>query len=323
MKRLSVCLFLNFLNTCTLDAAVTHLSPPVGSEWTEENVLPFDELLLSWNGARPSEGKFLFYLSVKTNEWSSWLPYASWGSEGQSSFDGTDKESFVSVYQDTLDVTDGKKATPFRVKITPEGSASVSDLHALHVYTNGDGNQEPVSSTRSPSSHIQIAGLSQIVIKHPRFLDLCSPVATAAVRRYLSGNETIDPLSFAKNVLDSGFDIFGNWVFSVAEASTHLGSDWNIWVERLNGFDHLSEYLAKGTPVIVSVLGSLKGGSMIYDEGHLMTVVGYDSSNRKVLCMDSGFTSDSETHVRYDLADFLEAWGRRKHLAYIFDKKTK
>ncbi|HRD56134.1 MAG TPA: hypothetical protein PLC42_07035 [Parachlamydiaceae bacterium] len=38
-----------------------HRQAPIMQEWKEENLDPFDELIISWNADRPSKGKFLFY----------------------------------------------------------------------------------------------------------------------------------------------------------------------------------------------------------------------------------------------------------------------
>ena len=99
-----------------------------------------------------------------------------------------------------------------------------------------------------------------------------------------------------------------------------LGSEWNCWVERLSGFDDIYKRLQQGTPVIVSVRGPLPGGALPYAKGHLMTVIGYDTENKKVNCIDSAFPTDGETNVFYELSDFVQAWSRRGKVAYVFSK---
>lgn len=298
-----------------------HQKFSIKEEWKEENLIPFEELMLSWNAIRPIEGKFLFYVSVKANEWSPWLLYASWGSEGQSSFHNTTQESTIRTYQDAVEVLAGNKATAFQIKIIAEGDATLDLIHALHVYTNDEKNQQPhLPDSYSTPIYLDLPGLSQMTVNHPRHWDLCSPTSTTAVTRYLSENYAIDPICFADNVWDCGFDLFGNWVFNVAQASTQLGPDWNCWVERLNGFDAIYQRLKQRTPVIVSVRGPLSGSAQPYAKGHLLTVIGYDPAQQKVICMDPGFPTDIETHVFYDLSDFIQAWSRRGNVAYIFSK---
>lgn len=323
MKTLSCCLFLAILKLANLEAYVMHQKGPVVHEWKEENLSPFDELMVSWNSIRPIEGKFLFYVSVKTDQWSPWLLYASWGSDGQSSFLSTTEVTPVKSYQDALEIMEGKKATAFQVKIVTEGGANLSSIHGLHVYTNSDKFKELQKADPSLTSiYLKVPGLSQMALNHVRHADLCSPTSTTAVTRYLSNNYTIDPLFFAQEVWDSGFDIFGNWVFNVAQASTHLGDRWNCWVERLKGFNDIHSHINQGTPVIVSVRGPLPGSAQPYAKGHLLAVIGYDSLNKKVICMDPAFPTDGDTHVSYTLSDFVQAWSRRGNIAYIFTKNN-
>lgn len=308
--------FFIILSAAHLEANMLHHQAPFMQEWKEENLNPFDELILSWNAERPNKGKFLFYVRVKTKEWSPWLLYALWGHEGQSSFSSADEDTAVKVYQDTLEMMKGK-ATAFQIKVVPQEGAHLSSIYGLHVYINsGKGSQKTAPSLTSIT--LKVPGLSQMALDHVRHADLCSPTSTTAVTRYLANDDTIDPLFFAEHVWDSGFDIFGNWVFNVAQASTYLGNRWSCWVERLQGFNDIHCYINQGTPVIVSVRGPLPGSAQAYAKGHLLVVMGYDSINQRVICMDPAFPQDHETHVSYALSDFMEAWSRRGNVAYIF-----
>lgn len=293
----------------------------ISSEWREESLAPFDELILSWNGKRPEQGNLLFYVRVKTDDWSPWLLYAAWGAEGQSSFEESSEAGNVKTFQDAIEVLNNKKATAFAVKIASEGNASLSNLHALHAYTNGQSEKPTQVLLDHKPVHLKVPGLSQIALQHQRCRDMCSPTSTTAVVRYLSNQKDIDPLIFAKQSMDHGFDIYGNWVFNVAQASCELGSKWNCWVERLKGFDDVYSQLLQGNPVVVSVRGPLKGSAALYAKGHLMAVIGYQPLENKVTCMDPAFPSDQETMVEYDLEDFMLAWNRRGKIAYVFTTK--
>ena len=94
--------------------------------------------MVSWNAVRPLEGKFLFYISVKTDDWSPWLLYATWGSDGQASYQTANPDAPIKVFQDALEVAEPKKATGFQIRVVSEGSASLTHIRGLHVYTNGD-----------------------------------------------------------------------------------------------------------------------------------------------------------------------------------------
>ncbi len=317
------CLILLLSSIEFLNAHMIH-QDNVEAEWRKENLIPFNELMLSWNAARPSAGKYLFYVSVKTKEWSPWLLYAAWGSEGQQSFSNKAENDPVRVYQDAIEVTEGNQATGFQIKIVTEGNASLNQVYHLHVYTNGDRISKPEQNIEYTSFvQLDVPGLSQMALSHARNTDLCSPTSTTAVTRYLANNDHLNAVNFAQKSWDSGFDIFGNWVFNVAQSAAELGQKWSCWVERLNGFDDIYRNLHQGTPVIVSLRGPLPGSALPYAKGHLMAIVGYDPSQKKVICMDPAFPSDSETQALYDLSDFMEAWGRRGRVAYIFAHSSK
>jgi hypothetical protein len=289
-----------------------------GNMWQEEGLPPFDELIFSWNGPRPKEGRLLFYLSLKIEDgWSPPFLYACWGSVGQRSFQHRIGE--IQVDQDIVEVRERKKATGFKVEIKAEAGANREALQELHVYVKCF--EERQDETVWENVSVPVSGLSQIALNHMRRRDLCSPSSTIAVIRYLLGKE-VDPLLFAEKVRDEGFDIFGNWVLNVAQASAELGSSWRGWVERLKGFQDIYSQLQKATPVIISVRGPLKGSAYPYAAGHLLVVTGYDAQEKKVCCVDPAFASDAETKVMYDLSELMEAWNRRGKIAYIFSKRA-
>ena len=301
-----------------------HQNAPILNEWKVDNLQPFDELIISWNADFPNEGQFLFYVKVKINAWSPWLLYASWGSKERSTFQSTSKEVPMRVFQDIVEVLEGEKATGFQIKIETEGLCIINTIRSLHVYTNSNQSIELQNNDyRLDSISLKVPGLSQMALNHTRNTELCSPTSTTAVTQYLLDDYTIDPLHFAQHAWDSGFNIFGNWIFNIAQASICLGHEWNCWVERLNGFQEIYNYINEKIPVVVSVRGPLPGSAQPYSNGHLIVVIGYDSLNQKVLCMDPAFPSDNETHVAYNLSDFVQAWNRRGNVAYIFKKNQK
>lgn len=290
----------------------------IREEWREENVDPFDELILTWNGARPVDGNYLIYVSLKVGDWSPYLPYAFWGKEGQSSFASEAQECPIRARQDVVSVKNGKKATGFQVKIVLENGGSFNSLRSLHAFTNSRMEPRIEEKDLLQSISLDVKGLSQMTLPHPRASDLCSPTSTTAVVRYLLNQDDLDPVSFAKRSWDFGFDIFGNWVLNVAESSSILGDKWDCWVARLNGFMDIYERLCQKTPVVVSVRGPLVGSALPYAKGHLLVVTGYDAEKDVVLCMDPAFPTDAETLVSYPFEDFMKAWARRGFFSYCW-----
>lgn len=301
-----------------VEAFMIHLKSP----FEKEVEIPlFDELMVTWNAYRPINGTYHIYVSVKSEAWSPWLRYASWGSEGQQSYKEMSENGVVKVYQDAFMVAEGKKASAFRIKIETEGEARADAMWAIHVYTNSDKLKVLQTKERAfDSVALPVEGLSQMALDHARCKDLCSPTSTTAVLRFLTGNKALNPLEFVGNVWDKGFDIYGNWVFNAAEAAATLGSSWEVWVDRLPDFESLYRLLKAGTPVVVSVRGPLVGSASPYAGGHLIAITGYDAINQRILCVDPAFPSDQESKVSYPLEAFLEAWGRRGYLAYVFHR---
>lgn len=263
--------------------------------WEETNTIPFDELILSWNGIRPKTGMWTFFVSVNNI----WHKMAEWGATSQRSFEN----------QDTIALTN--LATSFQVKV--EGP-DLSNLHKVYVCLSNTKEHKSAPPKNLSSVLLKNVPLkSQLTLDHPRKRDLCSPTALSTASSFLS-RKTIDPIDFAKAVRDETHDIYGNWVLNVAESYNRIQHP--IHVERLPGFETVHAELEKGRPVVVSVKGKIKGAPKEYPRGHLICIVGYTPG--KIHCIDSAFAEDASTAVAYDETSFLSAWGIRRNLAYIF-----
>ena len=290
-------------------------------EWETSLENPFEELLICWNIKRPDRGSYSIYVSVDTGEWSPWLLYAEWGSEFQKGFKSQFENVPVRVYQDAVEVTGDNKGYGFKIKVIAKNGANLSELKSIHVCSSNPSqliNKEAYYARNS--SFLDVKGLSQMALSDSRNDRLCSPTSTTAVIRFLN-NSVLDPIQFAESSWDMGFDIFGNWVFNVAEAYNRLASsNYYCWVERYSDFSKVIDSLDRGMPTVISVKGPLKGSAQPYKSGHLIAVIGFDEKTQEVICMDPAFPSDRETIVRYQLNDLLKSWGRRKNVAYVFYK---
>lgn len=285
--------------------------------WEVVDTPPFDELLLSWNGDRPNEGKISIFLSVRSEgEWSPEIPYMEWRSDGQTSFEPL---RIGAAYndQDCLFLNPGAVADGFRVR----AEGRVEQLTSFSAACSLKG-EHPFEPPQQELPSVLIAGVepkSQMALNHPHSRRICSPTSTSMVTHFLGG-APLDPIHFSQKVYDERFDIYGNWVLNVAEASNQLGPEWRCHVERLESFEKLHRHLSQNLPVVVSVRGSLAGAPQAYAEGHLMVVVGYDRDKQRVAVIDPAFGTDEEAATTYPLDDFLAAWGARRNLAYLFDR---
>lgn len=290
--------------------------------WEETQLAPFDELIVSWDAERPLQGAYLIQLSVLTSEWSPWLDYAFWGAHDQHTFKHALSDLGIEVFQDALEVLNGNQARGFKIRVLANDGASLKGFRTLHISAT-DRSTHTVSfiPTENVFVHLDVKGISQITLPDERRLRLCSPTSTTAVIQSLSGSPNPSPIEFANAIVDSTFDIYGNWILNTAQASHFLGQSWHCSVARLTTFNQVIDQLMKGSPVVVSIRGPLKGSALPYESGHLVVVTGYDSKNQEVFCMDPAFPADHLTHVKYDLHEFLNAWSRRKGIAYLFEQQ--
>lgn len=277
----------------------------------QQSAIAFDELIVSWDGTRPGDAPLVFFVSLYQDGWSDWMKYAEWGAASQRTFK-TRAGSFY-TYQDTASPDRGV-CTGYRIKI--EGN--LDHLRRVAVSCTNTALFSLSQMENYPSAAtLSLSGRSQKILPHPRAKDLCSPTSTSSAVRFLMQQE-IDPSQFSAEARDDEFDIYGNWILNTAAACHRMDGRYFAFVRRLESFSDLIDLLRRETPVVVSVKGEIEGGAHPYPNGHLMCVIGYDSSKQLVHCMDPAFYSDEETLQTYPLESFLKAWDARKRLAYIF-----
>ncbi len=291
-------------------------------QWETAHLPPFDELIISWNAQRPLKGQYVILASVYIEDhWSPWLLYAVWGDRYQYSFEEKSSKMPVRCVQDQIEILAGKVATGFRLCVKAYGEANLQDFYRF--YCCASLLQQPLPSFFLPTLpfiHLDVSGLSQLNLRHPRATSFCSPTSTTAALRFILSRSDLNPVSFTEKVYDAGFDIYGHWPFNVAQAFVTLGPQGHCWCERVTGFEAIVPYLQKGLPVVVSVKGHLTGSLMPYTNGHLIVVKGYDPHTQRVLCMDPAFPSDVDTHQAYSFEEFMQAWRNRRYLSYLFHK---
>lgn len=297
--------------------------------WEQAEIKPFDELIISWDAARPQNGAFLIQVSIRelNSDWSPWLDYAFWGSSDQYTFKQVIPEHNIKVFQDTIEMLNGKQASAYKIRISAIEGASLNNFRTLHASTT-DLKNHKIDSNVEESIYIELClpGISQFALVDINSSRICSPTSTTAVIRYLLSNlpqfnlpqSHLSPLEFADQVCDTAFGIYGNWILNTAQASHYLGEPWHCCVTRLSNFHQILDQLKNGYPVVVSVRGPLPGSALPYALGHILVITGYNGCERTVICMDPAFPNDEKTIVKYTLDDFLIAWGRKKGLAYLF-----
>lgn len=296
--------------------------------WQDSSDQPFDEAIFSWNSLRPSIGKMSIWVSVKlANSWSDWNLLADWGSRTQKSY-SYKHNPYVHTKHVRVELQKGCRANAFRMKVKFEGGAEKENLRALYACTSNLHSFKIGKPDLSMPSIIVkgVPKLSQMVLHHPRYRELCSPTSTSILVNYFynklygtfaNSNLNSYATNFAEKAHDRGpLNIYGNWLFNVAQAYDSCNGSVLYHVERLNGFNELYGYISRGIPVVVSVR-RLRGGATPYRNGHLMVVVGWNQEKRTVVCVDPAYEPSTKTIRAYKIWNFLQAWGLSYNLSYI------
>lgn len=288
--------------------------------WEQLEVSPYNEAIVSWNGLRPITGKWTLFVSLRQEEWSPWLKYAEWTPTSQKTFKDSPEDSFAETYQDGANPKTGT-CDAIRVKLIAEEGADLSELDSLYICLSHLPDHRIIQSPPLfPIFLPNVPRQSQMTLNHPRHRDLCSPTSTTNAINYLLGLSLVDPIFFASKIHDDEFDIYGNWILNTAEVYGRLNGAYRAHVERLQSFEDLYAELYQGRPVVVSVKGTLPGAPQPYRSGHLICIIGYEDSS--VICIDPAFPDNDSTFTRYPLDEFLQAWGRRYNIAYLFAPRS-
>ncbi len=292
--------------------------------FAKSDVLPFTQLIFSWNSERPKKGHFSFYVSARdavTKQWYNWHKMMEWGDKRQITYSSTHKNG-TGYHHVRLEVPTGQKADAFKIKIMAQQGAKLSLIRNIYVSVAdyrrfktevGDKMIHRLSSTQIHN----IPRFSQMKLRHKDADRMCSPTSSSMLINSVCAPYAVKPLDFALAVYDHGLDTYGSWAFNTVHAYEICRDMFSFHVERLPSFHSLYAFLKRGVPVVVSVRGELPGAAKVYESGHLIVVIGYDAKKKKVLCHDPAFVSTSNVFNAYNIDDFLRAWEQSRRLAYI------
>jgi hypothetical protein len=290
--------------------------------WEQIDCTPFDELTLCWNGPRPPrKGGYAFFTSLcKDGKWSPWLYTAEWGDRGQMLYQESPLDSFAESARDVVRAKNCS-CTGFRVQVF---SWTPFPDNALKLIASTFNSKElpaatPVESLKSVLLSVP-PRISQIGLRHPRYLDLSLPAATAAAVGQVK-NESIDAYRFCESIYDCEFDFYESWIFNAAEAATYLRNH-DIYATRLPNFGAIHSELMNGNPVTVNVKGYLPGCARPYRFDHMVCIYGYDADKRLVYAIDPGFPNDKASATTFPLQEFLQSWTRAGNRACVFHPRT-
>ncbi len=289
--------------------------------YKKTDVMPFTQLILTWNALRPKHGSFLFKVSVRnahTNTWDIFHKVALWGKDQKSFFS---KGGCSTFNYSRLEMEKNLLADGFEIHVEGDLDATIDNLKGLFVALSNQHQftSEPYELRARGLSSCKVKRAvkkSQKMINHSRANALCSPTSVSMLVQTLQKKQ-IDPLVTAQYVYDPSLDIFGNWPFNMAYAFELASKRLFFYVMRPSSFKEIYERLKNNIPVAVSIRGPIKGGYTPYKNGHLLVVVGWDALNKKVICFDPASDELEGVKVAYDLHDFIVAWERSRRLTYM------
>lgn len=288
--------------------------------FAKKDIPSFSQLIFSWNAIRPTSGYFSFFVQARdarTKRWGKWHHMIDWGARIQKSY-LTQSDGHTQYRHVRLEVERNKPTDAFRIKVGAKNGADLSLLKSVTVSLADYKKFKPESFDCAglPSVHVRmVPKIAQFALDHPDAHRICSPTSCSMLTSFILG-EQIDPVQFADRVFDQGLDIFGSWPFNVAHTFEHCVDKAYIFTRRLNSFAELYRQLKRGIPIVVSVRGELDGAPKVYENGHLLVVVGWDAKTRSVICHDPAHESPDDTLKQYSIKSFLPAWERSHRLVY-------
>lgn len=289
---------------------------------------PFTQLLISWNSALPKSGYFRFYLEVfdqQKKRWSTYKMY-EWGAGINRSFTQNDSHGTGAKYVHVrFEGAPGKRYQKFNVKVESVDGAELSALKHIAVCASDLSlfKAETVASVRlglNKKTYNYITGvpcISQHDERYPESVGWCSPASLAQVIKYYTHTRPDLP-TLARMVFDEKLVAYGSWPFNTAQAAVYLPNHV-CYCTRLPSMKNLIKIIARGYPVIVSICTTkpLPGAPKAYENGHLITVVGYDVKKGTIICHDTAEKDTADMIKQYPLEPFMRAWERRQRFAYL------
>jgi hypothetical protein len=291
--------------------------------WEMSDSIPFDELIIGWNGNRPKKGRYCLFVSLRQNSvWSPWLYYAEWGSPGQIMFHDRPENAFAFAYEGRVSPKQGK-CDAFRIQIEASGGAELEDMRDLFALALDRKAFAPKSVEPSLSTILipNFPRQSQVMTRHFRYLDLSLPICMTLAVNYLYGERRIEPLDFAAQVIDDDTQFYENWSFNAAQAASYF-PEIQFKIAYLPDFKAIQSYLSQNMPVIVPISGWIPGGIRRFRTEHAICLIGYDALTHQIQCIDPSFPSDKATFVSYALEDFLRIWAKHYNKAILIERRS-
>jgi hypothetical protein len=305
----------------------------VGEATSPQVSTPFNykDAITSWNASTPAGSWVeIQFRAEYGSHWSKWFVLGIWASDDSTvrrHSVQSQNDSDGSVAADTF-VSSNKEETTdkFQIKFRLFGADRAS--------TPSVRNASVAYSTAPPKSASVSAGnpaLWHTFINTPKYSQMvypnggsvwCSPTSISMVLAYLdkyTGDCEPRVRTAVDGVFDWIYDGHGNWPFNTAYAATQ---GYEGYVARLSSLAKAEEYVAEGIPVIMSIAwgkGELTNSDVDSTNGHLLVLVGFDSSGNPIINDPASPANESvqRTYLRSQFEPlWLQASGGTVYLIY-------
>lgn len=271
----------------------------------------FSSLVLSLNARMAADGCALLEVQVcADNAWSPFFKLGLLSPHIYTSFT-PQTNNFGEVKIDELILSRPAQAYRYRVKLYGEAElllVSASAAEAPFACEPSLACALPIGERR-----ITIFPCSQLLQNSPDKHRICSPTSVYMALKSLGFSTTLKKI--LDRVYDQKNDIYGNWLFNVAGASS-FGAQ--AFFRRFSALKELDEFVTPHSLVVASIAfekGELTGAPQERTSGHLVVVRGWE--NGRVLVADPASGTEQDVLRSYDAKEFADVWFNHGGASYI------
>jgi hypothetical protein len=279
----------------------------------------FLEAIASWNAVVPTGSWIETQIRAQlAGRWTKWYNLGIWAADDSTierhsvNLQG-DGDGFVAV--DTLVLTDKKVAASayqLKVRLFSETGAAIPSVRNMSVAISATPAKPGALTPGNPARWnrtLEVPECSQMV--YPDGGEVwCSPTSTSMVLGYWSQDTgPCEPRVRAavEGVFDWVYDGHGNWPFNTAYAAAQ---GMEGYVARFTSLAQAERWIAAGVPLVMSIAwkkGDITGSTIDSTNGHLLVLVGFDSSGNPIINDPAG-ASDAAVRVKYLRSEFEPLW---------------
>lgn len=274
----------------------------------------FSKLIMSWNGSTEVGTGVEVSVRVLEKEWSEWMSYGVWTSEGLNKGSSRMTEnSIAKIRIDEIQCKSPCRAYQFRIALKRDDVKNEKPI--IRKVFASYAKEIPIKSSNVVNADIEVPQYSQKEIPDIGHV-ICSPTSLAMVMNYYGSQVNI--LDVAKSVFDHGAGIYGNWSYNVAYAAE---KNLTSIIAYCYDVEVLLKYIRSGIPLIASIRTKkreeLSGAPQAYPSGHLLVIRGFEEEDDKYIVVNDPAVENSEyVKKRYKLDEFLNAWNNVIYIIY-------